>query len=76
MASYMTSSNGEEQSINNKNDIDDNSAYRRNNFRNSSNSGSHTFQLSDLDLDVDMRMDSQFIGENIKEPFLWHPGLI
>ncbi|CAI4755043.1 CQS_1a_G0046470.mRNA.1.CDS.1 [Saccharomyces cerevisiae] len=67
MASYMTSSNGEEQSINNKNDIDDNSAYRRNNFRNSSNSGSHTFQLSDLDLDVDMRMDSANSSEKISK---------
>ncbi|CAI4036078.1 hypothetical protein SMKI_14G2950 [Saccharomyces mikatae IFO 1815] len=67
-ASYMTSSNEEERSINGKNDIDNDGAYS-NNIRNSSNSTPNTFQLSSLDLDVDMRMDSANSSENISKNF-------
>lgn len=80
MASYMTGNKEKDKTINSNNGRDNsgaNGANRGTNIRDSSEARLNAFQLSDFDLDVDMKMDfsnpSQDITRNfssgVAEPF-------
>ncbi|CAI4050542.1 hypothetical protein N7582_004941 [Saccharomyces uvarum] len=69
MASYMTGNQEEDKNINSNNGRDNSGANRGTNISDSSEARLNAFQLSDFDLDVDMKMDFSNSSQNIARNF-------